>query len=133
MKRFLISGGLLFYALASGMADAQMIDMRAYSRQHGFKAYQEKTRHSVRGTRSAVKKEIDGEQAETVPSEKQSASGEKKPTSSRSEKKSLRQTGIKIFQEKDESKVMNFDVENPEFKKLNKEERQDLLNRITIE
>ena len=129
LKLFLASGGLIFCMLVSGQASAQVVDMRAYSRQHGFKAYQAKTLSSP-----VRKKSVPVKQEKTSVSP-QTASGqtETTQTAARTEKKQLRQTGIKIFQEKDENKVMNFDVENPEFKKLNKEEQQDLLNRITIE
>lgn len=47
--------------------------------------------------------------------------------------KKISQTGIKIFQEKDEDKVLNFEVENPEFDKLDKKKKQDVMNRIVLE
>lgn len=49
------------------------------------------------------------------------------------ETKKISQTGIKIFQEKDEDKVLNFEVENPEFDKLNEKKKQDVMNRIVLE
>lgn len=49
------------------------------------------------------------------------------------ETKKISQTGIKIFQEKDEDKVLNFKVENPEFDKLNEKKKQDVMNRIVLE
>ena len=49
------------------------------------------------------------------------------------EKDKIQQTGVKIFQEKDESKVLNFDVKNPEFDKLSDIRKKDLTSRITFE
>ncbi len=47
-------------------------------------------------------------------------------------KQKIHQTGIKIFQEKDEDKVLNFTVDNPEFDRLSQTRQQDVLKRITI-
>ena len=44
----------------------------------------------------------------------------------------IQQTGVKVFQEKDEDKVMNFNVENPEFDKLSDYKKQDLMKRISF-
>lgn len=111
---------------------AQVVDMRAYSRQRGLKSYYVKKSTAVKP--SAVQPKASQTQkkeaAEAQPSDTSQSSAEK---GAENENAPIRQTGIKIFQEKDEDKVMNFDVENPEFKKLNKKQQQDLLNRITLE
>ena len=130
MKSFLFVS--LILAIFPERAFAQVIDMRAASLQRGFKAY----RVPVPAAQPEPALSNDSwplreQTAQTeLPSQSrhaalQSQSGE---TSSQ-----IQQKGLKIFQEKDESKVMNFDVENPEFKKLNKQQQQDLLNRITFE
>lgn len=45
----------------------------------------------------------------------------------------IQQTGIKIFKPEDEHKVTNFDIENPEFDKLNQKEKEELLQRIIVD
>ena len=118
-----------------GQAFAQMTDMRAFSRQRGYRAY--RTEHSSvqkSSRNSSIERFRSQERPETEHSFQNgnSPTGESDLPDERDQEK-IRQTGIKIFQEKDESKVMNFNVENPEFKKLNKKQQQDLLNRITFE
>lgn len=118
MKYFL----LFIFVLSAGQASAQTVDVRAISRQRGFKAYQTPVRQAA------------PEQA--VLSRQESAFRQKNSEQNmpeESEHPVIRQTGIRIFQKEDEGKVLNFDVENPEFKKLNKRQQQDLVNRITFE
>lgn len=43
----------------------------------------------------------------------------------------FQQTGLKIFKEEDEDKVLKLDVENPEFDRLSDAKKQSILNRIT--
>ncbi len=122
---------LLIILFAGSQALAQAVDMRAFSRQRGYKAYrteQVATSTTVRSypvrERTELSSSADGGGDLSFPELVSADSGDEKK---------LRQTGIKIFQEKDEDKVMNFVVENPEFKKLNKKRQQDLLNRIKYE
>ncbi len=128
---------LLFVFLFSIFANvsavsAQVVDMRAYSRQRGLKSYYAKkptaakTNAAQQNVSQIRKKEMTKPQSADA---SQATSGD----NAEKENEPIRQTGIKIFQEKDENKVLNFDVENPEFKKLNKKQQQDLLNRITFE
>ena len=122
---------LLIILFAGSQALAQAVDMRAFSRQRGYKAYRKEqvaTSTTVRSypvrERTELSSSADGGGDLSFPELVSADSGDVKK---------LRQTGIKIFQEKDEDKVMNFVVENPEFKKLNKKRQQDLLNRIKYE
>ena len=142
MLRLISSGLLIFSVFFCEQAFAQVVDMRAYSRKHGFKAYQGQTYTPSVQKKTVVKRtapvsgrdelnEMTGQIKNKRTMEDQVS--EKASPTSEEQRKKLRQTGIKIFQEKDENKVMNFDVENPEFKKLNKKDQQDLIDRITIE
>lgn len=45
----------------------------------------------------------------------------------------VRQTGLKIFKEEDEGKVLNINVDNPEFDKLSDSRKQNILSRISYE
>ncbi|MBR1778188.1 MAG: hypothetical protein IJ752_06360 [Alphaproteobacteria bacterium] len=128
MKRFALI--FMMLVLFGSAASAQVIDVRAISRQRGFKAYQP-SRQSPQYQPSRQRMAPVAKEESVPPSE-----GEKLSVSQNQpekKQKQIHQTGIKIFQEKDEDKIMNFDVENPEFRKLNKKQQQDLLNRITIE
>ena len=123
---------LLFFS--AGISSAQVVDMRAYSRQRGFKAYQvpAPAAYAKKTNRPAPS------QAYGAPSQEKAASAGGGTSSSVAkngdgEHEKIRQTGVKIFQEKDEDKVLNFDVENSEFKKLNKNQQQDLMKRISFE
>ena len=101
--------------------NAQVVDMRAYSRQRGFKAYSVPRQAYVPPVRK-------------VPQAQKRAEPEKEnaaPPAAQPEHK-IRQTGVKVFQEKDEDKVMNFDVKNPEFDKLSDYRKQDLMKRISF-
>lgn len=118
----------LIWILFSGMffghiANAQVVDMRAFSRQRGFKAYQAKP-NDAPTPKAAPSIMTHGQNQTDKTTEKQSKSNEKDK---------IQQTGVKIFQEKDENKVLNFDVENPEFDKLSESRKKDLTSRITFE
>ncbi len=106
--------GCLFFIQG---VDAQVVDMRAFSRQRGSRAYKVKQpvirQKPVRQMPVPVKKE------DPLPAEEAD--------------QKIQQTGVKVFQEKDEDKVMNFNVENPEFDKLSDYKKQDLMNRISFE
>ena len=118
MRRFFAAALILL--LSTGHSAAQVVDMRAYSRQQGFKAYQKPSASAYRKTtprqsaaaRSKAEAQAQGEQ--TASAETNTFSPEDGNTGK------IQQTGLKIFQEKDEDKVLKFDVENPEFKKLSK-------------
>lgn len=99
---------------------AQVVDMRAYSRQRGFKAYSVRQQAYV----PPVRREAAQNRAE--PATENTASPVDRP------EHKIQQTGIKVFQEKDEDKVMNFNVENPEFDKLSDYKKQDLMKRISF-
>ena len=101
---------------------AQSFDMRAYSRQRGFKAYKVKPVAPVYPV-PRVKEQPRQKNAENEETSVRPAEPENK----------IQQTGVKVFQEKDEAKVMNFDVKNPEFDKLSDYKKQDLMKRITFE
>lgn len=110
---------------------AQPFDVRAYSRQRGFKAYQPKPETVA----------VPRQPAFTAPDETPDADVDEnrkdesfKPDLQEEDNPSkIQQTGIKVFQKKDEGKVLNFDVENPEFDKLSDKRKQDIMNRITFE
>ena len=122
---------------------AQVVDMRAFSRQRGYKAYG----GGAGIVRPTVKNSVPAQGKRTIASaESASSSAADSGTSAgRAEKKlaqyspdsdeeeAVRQKGLKVFREEDEDKVMNFVVENPDFKKLNKKQQQDLLKRIKYE
>lgn len=135
MKFFSIVCFLLF---ASPPVFSQTVDMRALSLRRGYRAYHAP---SLLMAAPAVvhKSSPEGRAAEQrqnipPPSSEKEAIRELPPELSQgADAEKLRQTGVKIFQEKDEDKIMNFSVENPEFKKLNKKQQQDLLNRISFE
>lgn len=124
MKRFLLFFSIFFFTV--GQLCAQVVDMRAYSRQRGYSSYQNSV--SVRST--VVRRNV---QSDAVKNEGEEASFTGQEAANSKKREKIRQTGLKIFQEKDENKVMNFNVENPEFRKLNKKQQQDLMNRITFE
>ena len=124
MKRFLLFFLLFFFTV--GQLRAQVVDMRAYSRQRGYRSYQ----NSVPVRSTVVRRNVQSDAVENE-EEEDSFTGQEAANPKKREK--IRQTGLKIFQEKDENKVMNFNVENPEFRKLNKKQQQDLMNRITFE
>lgn len=117
--------------LFSISVSAQPFDVRAYSRQRGFKAYQPKPETVA----------VPRQPAFTAPDETPDANADEnqkdesfKPDRQQEDKPSkIQQTGIKVFQKKDEDKVLNFDVENPEFDKLSDKRKQDIMNRITFE
>lgn len=124
MKFFVLC--LLVLTVFSNSVQAQVMDVRAFSRQRGFKAYQ------LRQPSSPVQRQLN----RNFKAEHASGRGEKTQNiadTGNEQHEKIRQTGIKIFQEKDEGKVLNFDVENPEFKKLNESKKKDLVRRITIE
>ena len=108
-------------------ASAQTADMRALSRRRGYAAYQPK--------QPAARRRITVERQAFAPPESNGQAEEyeradlKKDDAS---KQKIHQTGIKIFQEKDEDKVLNFTVDNPEFDRLSQTRQQDVLKRITI-
>ena len=122
--RFFVVLILSFFVFAEP-ARSEMFDVRAFSRQRGFKAY--RFREETPSFRQNVVRS--DERKNTTRYENNQTSSDSQKT----QEKKLHQTGIKIFQKKDENKVLNFDVENPEFKKLNKNQQRDLVNRITIE
>ncbi len=127
MRRFLLllSGIVLFASVAS----AQVVDMRAYSRRRGFKAYTVKHEQTQRAERQYVRQPS----AQTVQNAQNAAvTPQKKQPAAQSDNGRIRQTGVKIFQEKDEDKVLKFDVDNPEFDKLTKRQQDDVMSRISI-
>ena len=122
MKRFLLF--FLIFVFTVGPLRAQVVDMRAYSRQRGYRPYQ----NSVPVRSAVIRRNVP---PVIVKNEEDASFIEQEINPEKQEK--IRQTGLKIFQKKDENKVMNFNVENPEFRKLNKKQQQDLMNRITFE
>ena len=131
IKRFLSAVLVLFFSAET--VGAQVIDMRAYSRQRGFKAYQAPVpvvpvKRMPR--RSAAARPADDAQEESVSVTRGNGASDAEIAD---EQEKIQQTGLKIFQEKDEDKVLKFDVENPEFKKLNKSQQQSLVKRISYE
>ena len=130
---------------------AQVVDMRAFSRQRGYRAYRAEqvlTPAPVRSYPVQRQAELPSRenQSEAIPvsetparanhvsgNQAFEASVPETASADSVDSRKIRQKGLKIFQEKDEDKVMNFVVENPEFKKLNKKQQQDLLNRIKYE
>ena len=112
--------GLFLFGQA---ADAEVFDMRACSRRRGFKPYTVKQAYvpptRPRAVVEPVRHAMSDSQSNSV-------------NQSESERK-IRQTGVKVFQEKDEAKVLNFKVENPEFDKLSDYKKQDLMQRISFQ
>ena len=104
MKRFLLFFLLFFFTV--GQLRAQVVDMRAYSRQRGYRSYQ----NSVPVRSTVVRRNVQSDAVENE-EEEDSFTGQEAANPKKREK--IRQTGLKIFQEKDENKVMNFNVENP--------------------
>ena len=137
MIKCLFSAGLILFASVE-TAGAQVVDMRAYSRQRGFKAYQAPAPSAYRRN-PARQRGGSPSASETSPVRVASAAVSDSPQETSSgnasgrENEKIKQTGMKIFQEKDEDKVLNFDVENPEYKKLNKRQQQELMKRISYE
>ena len=129
MRFFLLV--LLMIISLVGEASAQVMDMRAFSRQRGFKAYQAPAVPVMRSNVS-MRSGMSQQNAEKkVQSEtEQDFAMQDQPEQEPSQ---IHQKGIKIFQEKDENKVMNFNIENPEFNKLKEHQQRDLMNRITFE
>lgn len=128
MRRFLLllSGIVLFASVAS----AQVIDMRAYSRRRGFKPYTVKREQTQRVERQYVRPTPaqTGKNAQPAAASPQ----QKQPAAQSQDNGRIHQTGVKIFQEKDEDKVLKFDVDNPEFDKLTKRQQDDVMSRISI-
>ena len=116
---------LIFFAgcFFAQCVNAQVVDMRAFSRQRGFKAYQAKPTYAP-APKAVQSIMVHGQNRTDKADEKQAAFAEQDK---------IQQTGVKIFQEKDENKVLNFDVENPEFDKLSESRKKDLTSRITFE
>lgn len=112
---------LLWICFFNQEANAQVVDMRAYSRQRGFKAYSVRQQAYVPPVRKTPPAQNRAE-----PAKENDAAPPAQP------EHKIRQTGVKVFQEKDEDKVMNFDVENPEFDKLSDYKKQDLMKRISF-
>lgn len=54
-------------------------------------------------------------------------------TAGLSQPQEFKQTGTRQFRKEDEDKVLNFDVQNPEFDKLSDKQKADVMNRIKIE
>ena len=116
--------------------------MRAFSRQRGYKAYgggagvvQPAVKHSVpaQGKRTIASAENTSSAADSEASDSRAEKKLAHYSPDSAEEETIRQTGLKVFRKEDEDKVMNFVVENPDFKKLNKKQQQDLLNRIKYE
>ncbi|MBO4643060.1 MAG: hypothetical protein J5716_00450 [Alphaproteobacteria bacterium] len=110
----------------AGSAFAQVVDVRAASFRRGNKAY-----HAP--APAAVQTETVQPKAFRQNTEKNVRSDTSTQKQTKKEQTRIQQNGYKIFQEKDEDKVMNFNVDNPEFEKLSKHQQQDLLNRIKFE
>ena len=121
---FLLS---LSFVVFSGSVRAQAFDIRAFSKQRGFKAY--KVSEEAQSPRQK-NMQINAKANQNI---WQNGTGQEGSVSRMKQGKRIRQSGIKIFQEKDEEKVLNFDVENPEFKKLNEIQKKNLVQRIKIE
>lgn len=113
--------------LFASVASAQVVDMRAYSRRRGFKPYTVKREQTQRVERRYVRPSSaqTGQNAAASPQKKT-------PAAQQSDNSRIHQTGVKIFQEKDEDKVLKFDVDNPEFDKLTKRQQDDVMSRISI-
>lgn len=118
MRRFLL---LLFgIFLFATEVSAEVVDMRAYSRRRGFKAYTVK-RDKIRrpAGQNARPPQSAGDASQKALPDAQDGGG-------------IRQTGAKIFLEEDENKVLKFDAANPEFDKLTKKQQDDVMSRISI-
>lgn len=124
MKKKCLLPALLFFFIGTFLETDRVVDMRAYSRQRGYRPYQ----NSVPVRSAVIRRNVP---PVIVKNEEDASFIEQEINPEKQEK--IRQTGLKIFQKKDENKVMNFNVENPEFRKLNKKQQQDLMNRITFE
>lgn len=105
--------------------------MRAYSRRRGFKAY---TAGQERTVQRPERKHVRQPAAQSGESTQNAAAPQKKSPSSVQQRDGgrIHQTGVKIFQDKDEDKVLKFDVDNPEFDKLTKKQQDDVMRRISI-
>ena len=116
--------------LFASVASAQVVDMRAYSRRRGFKPYTVKREQTQRVERQYVRPSSaqTGQNAQSAAVSPQ----KKKPDAQQPDNGRIHQTGVKIFQEKDEDKVLKFDVDNPEFDKLTKRQQDDVMSRISI-
>ena len=112
--------GLFLFGQA---ADAEVFDMRAYSRRRGFKPYTVKQAYVPPARPRAV----------VEPVHRAATDNRNNSVSQPEQERKIQQTGVKVFQEKDEAKVLNFKVENPEFDKLSDYEKQDLMQRISFQ
>ncbi|HBO59247.1 MAG TPA: hypothetical protein DD624_04995 [Alphaproteobacteria bacterium] len=102
-------------------ADAQMIDVRALS-YRGQQAYPQGVAIPPRPKTAT---------SLPVPAKPHPAEA-KQPAAAESDNAgNVRQKGLKIFKEEDENKVLNINVDNPEFDKLPDSRKQNILNRIS--
>lgn len=113
---------LIAALLFCGTARSQMVDMRARS-MRGRQAYPQGV--AVRPQQPVVY----SRSAPSVHSREQESGQTAEPN----QPKQFRQTGLKIFKEEDEDKVLNISVDNPEFDKLSDSRKQNILSRISYE
>ncbi len=108
-------------------AEAQMVDLRARSMQ-GRQAHPQ----GVAVRPKPVYRRADAPQS--VAAENQKAENSPVSLSAQSETQGgIKQTGLKIFKEEDEDKVLKIDVDNPEFDRLSDRRKQNILSRISYE
>lgn len=107
--------------LISCVAEAQMVDVRARS-MRGRQAYPQ-------GVAVRPQPVVYSRSDSAVSRERESGQGAAVDNPPRQ----VRQTGLKIFKEEDEGKVLNINVDNPEFDKLSDSRKQNILSRISYE
>lgn len=107
--------------LLSSVAEAQMVDVRARS-VRGRQAYP----HGV-----AVRPQPVASSGASASVSRERESGRNADDGNPPQK--VRQTGLKIFKEEDEDKVLNINVDNPEFDKLSDARKRNILSRISYE
>lgn len=108
-------------------ARAQMVDLRARSMQ-GRQAHPQgvavRPKPVVYRHAAASQSAAENQKAENAPAS----------LSAQSETQGgIKQTGLKIFKEEDEDKVLKIDVDNPEFDRLSDRRKQNILSRISYE
>ena len=109
-------------------AEERMVDLRARSMQ-GRQAHPQGV--AVR-PKPVVYRRADAPQSAAA--ENQKAENSLVSLSAQSETQGgIKQTGLKIFKEEDEDKVLKIDVDNPEFDRLSDRRKQNILSRISYE
>lgn len=134
---------LLFFAQ---VAQAQMIDLRNLSNKrfaenpHGvavdrtpkYQRRQEikkKFKQEQEKSDEKTEEELIAENEKKVQKEDKNSFNLKTPNTERS----IRQTGINIFQPKDEQKIFDSNIETPEYDALRTYQKRDVQNRIHID